>query len=332
MSLFSHDKLSQPSTVTNANASITPDRHTAVRTMRDDLDAIEQPASASFSNDTQAPHAAATINRPESPFATPTPSTSIIDTEPKKPDFSQELYADRASTPFPTIAVAAFAIVIVLGGGYVFFRSQSSPTVETVTNETSDAASEPAPSRDIFSAETPNYLPIDTQLTQALAQETLLQTAKRVAALDDHTKPVEFIVTDKNNLPLSFAEFAALSGITISPIVLSTFSDTFSLFIFTENDTPHIGISIDTPDEQTSRNALRQKEPYLVQDLSALFLGDTPTKTSETFQDNFYNGGAVRFINIHPETLLSIDYAITDGHVVIGTSRQTHRAILDTLQ
>ena len=230
------------------------------------------------------------------------------------------------------VPIAALVALIVVGGGYYFVKSRSVDTsleTEAVVvpmppvNDEADSV--------LFSINTPNYLPLDTvDTTPNTIQLLLLKTAEDAAPFSTE-QPLEFFITDKDNNPLSFAKFATLSGMTLSQSVIDTLNGKFSLFIYTENQTPHISIVIEAKDADSARAVLKQKESFLTHDLSPLFLGDAPTKTDGSFNDGSYNDIPTRYINIHPETALSIDYSIADNSVIISTSRQTHHSVIDTI-
>ena len=85
-------------------------------------------------------------------------------------------------------------------------------------------------------------------------------------------------------------------------------------------------------DATALRKALLQNETTLAQSISPLFLSDAPAKITGTFHDGTYRNIPLRFLNINPTTGLSTDYALKGNHLIIGTSMNTHHALLDLIQ
>lgn len=312
-----------------------------IKTMQDDIDAlngITRPKASSSKPDADPMKVSADkdtkqTNSAQNPFMqTDTTKTPTVEMDTPKQNVSRPT---PSTSHIPMISFVILIILILAGGAYYFATTRSMP--ETPGNDIETAEQQntvtetPQESAPIFSKETPNYLPIDTtQTTPESIRELLRKTARDSAALGS-TKPVEFILTDESNNPLSFASFATMSGMTLSSPVMNTLGGKFSLFMFTDQGSTHAGISVETTDKQASLDALMQKESSLAQDLSPLFLGDSATKTENVFAATTYKNIPVRFLNLHPETMLSIDYSATDTHVVVGTSMKTHRAIIDTV-
>lgn len=281
---------------------------------------------------------AQSIPEETTPFTPALPIQTIDETH---TPFTREIKSTRPVADQGYIQVTAtrssklvifFTVIIILisiGGIYYFVTTRN--TVSTLTNsiqQVTTLGKKPA----IFSTETPNYLPLNTaNATPQSIQVILTQTAQQAALLKS-TKPVEFFITDEKNNPISFATFAKLSNITLSQTLLKTLGEKFSLFIYTPKETSSIGLSLEVKDQNTLQEALKSEEALLARELSPLFLGDIPTKTTATFSNGTYHNIPLRYANIHPETGLSVDYALTNQHLLIGTSMQLHHALLDIFQ
>lgn len=220
--------------------------------------------------------------------------------------------------------------ILAIAGGIYYFYTITRNVPETLSTNT--AAVSNNQTIPLFSTETPNYLPLDITNTTPTSLKTLLsQTSKQVAGVKSE-KPVEFFITDTNNNPLSFPSFAKIAGIALSQTTLNALNDKFSLFIYTNNQSPSIGLSIELKDALTLQKSLRQDEATLAQSMSPLFLNEKSLTVTGTFRDGTYRNIPLRFMNIDPASGLSIDYAIKGNHLVIGTSMNTHHALLDLIQ
>jgi len=183
-----------------------------------------------------------------------------------------------------------------------------------------------------FSVENPNYLPIDTEKdTAQTIQQLLLKTAAEVKAADI-SAPIEFIVVDQNNNPISLSIFSILSGLKLAP-VLDNLEESFSLFIYLDLENSRIGLAADLKDKSKVISAITTKEKTLVNDVSFLFLGEIPQKTKGVFSANDSKNFPIRYLNIDAsaEGALSVDYSLTDKQLIVATSKNTMWAILDKI-
>lgn len=183
-----------------------------------------------------------------------------------------------------------------------------------------------------FSVENPNYLLIDTEKdTAQTIQQLLLKTATEVKEIGIGT-PIEFIVVDQNNNPISLSIFSILSGLKLAP-VLDNLEESFSLLIYLDSENPRMGLAADFKDKPKAARAMIAKEKTLVNDVSFLLLSEIPQKTRGTFSVNDSKSFPIRYINIdaNAEGLLSVDYSLTDKQLIIATSKNTMWAILDKI-
>lgn len=324
----------------------------AIRTMQDDLDAIDgiisqtsfvqedagetKTQSASQTNSGQQSGSMSNTN----PFISQEKTQSAEDST--KPLYTKEDPVSEYANPTPNITIKGsaqpetpkliislvIAIILISIGGIYYFLTTRSVSLDTQpeTATTGDSQKSSA----LFSVDMPNFLPIDTMhSTPESIQAVLLQTAQQTTSLNS-ARPIEFIITDTDNNPISFASFSKLANITLSQATIVSLGEKFSLFIYTSNGTPHIGLTIDIKDKTVIQEAMRQEEASLARSLSPLFLNDRPTETPMVFSDGTYANIQLRYVNLNKDTHLSVDYAITDRRLVIGTSMETHHALLDS--
>jgi hypothetical protein len=337
-SIFSHK---------DSSFSTASSQQFTIKTMQDDIDILkgivrEKPAQQEVFSQKLSPK---TVN-PFGQIAGKTIENKII-SKPIDQAFLSKVTPEIPQSNFSSIPREAssmsllmklsvvFVVLLFIGGGYYFITTRTVVSNEpTASSPHQSLPITPTPSPDTsssFSAQNPNYLSIDTASITPESLKTLLsQTALQVASISS-TKPVEFILTDTKNNPVSFTSFAQFMNMKISPSITNALGDTFSLFIFTENNHAHLSFALAIKDTHTLQTKLSQKENYLEGDLNPLFLGDVPTKPQEVFASNTYSGVPIRFINIHPETLLSVDYSIVKQQLLLSTSKKTHRATIDIL-
>lgn len=226
------------------------------------------------------------------------------------------------------------ACAALMAGGYYFWTTRV-----TTPSPTPDIQPDIIPEPIViekeavkFSTEKPNYLPIDTEKdTAKTVQQLILDTASEIKELKINV-PVEFVIVDKNNNPISLPIFAILSGLKLSP-VLDNLEDDFSLFIYPGAENPRTGLATNFKDKTKAASAMTAKEKTMISDVSFLFLGEASQKTKGVFSINNSKSFPIRYLNIdaNAEGLLSVDYSLTDKQLIIATSKNTMWAILDKI-
>jgi len=107
--------------------------------------------------------------------------------------------------------------------------------------------------------------------------------------------------------------------------------DNYTLFLYNQAEGNRLGLVIEMAESETLVTDLTNWETTMVEDLSPLFLENgVPAAFTEEFQDNAYQGIAIRYLNF-PDPGLSIDYGIVAGKLVLTTSRASMYATIDAL-
>jgi hypothetical protein len=239
------------------------------------------------------------------------------------------------------LVVAAFAF-----GGYYFWNTRVSNNQASITEESEVASNQALPSETAseivteppteitpsqFSQSNPNYLPIDIGTATADSISKLfIEKASEVKDSGSIT-PVEFIVTDTNNDPVSFSAFNYISGMKLPVNILTSLGDKFSLYFFNDNGNMRMGMATEMKDKDKVTSGMQNEESSLVADLSPLFMGMAIKDTDKIFKNSTYNNFSIRYNNLDDQNLTSLDYNITDKYLVIGTSKQTLRSMLDKI-
>jgi hypothetical protein len=76
---------------------------------------------------------------------------------------------------------------------------------------------------------------------------------------------------------------------------------------------------------------LLKQEKTFVTDATFLFLNEKPDITMGSFGSGVYKDTKIRFFNVNNQITLSIDYALSNNRLIIATSKNTMRSLLDTL-
>ncbi|TAK96745.1 hypothetical protein EPO05_01030 [Patescibacteria group bacterium] len=236
-----------------------------------------------------------------------------------------------------TISVVVL-LVIGLGSATYFFwmtrYSQPTEPVNPVVDTPAPVTPGPEPVTPViekkYSTDKPNYLTIPTKAEDVNGIKAALAGARAGVLADEATLPVEFIVTDENNNPVTFRNFTALMKMKFSSTLLNDFNDDFSLLLYIDEKAvgAKFGLMVKAKDEKKAANDVLREEKSLVDNLAPIFLDEPYVKNADPFKTSQYKSLPVRYKNVN-DSGLSIDYAFMGKYWVVGTSKNTLRAILD---
>lgn len=245
--------------------------------------------------------------------------------------------------------VATMLLLVLVGAYYYFFVSKQ--TAEPLAPQAAVQNSPETVTENIqkelpYALDKPNYLSINTETVSSLdIQKTLLQAAFLIRDASI-AQPVEFLITDQNNNPIAFNRFAFLFNLDIAPDVFTLIDEPFSLYIYNDAGSMRLGLDLTLKDQATVLSTLPKIESTLPYAFRALILeSDVTVLKNVEFRSGAYsprsqtalNDGSagqevsLRYANIDSRQGWSMDYAITNNHWYIGTSKNTLRALLDTI-
>lgn len=247
--------------------------------------------------------------------------------------------APKTEKKFLYIGISVL-IVILLGGGVGYYsltggsfrwvgwgketKIENVPQPEVPVVSKTEAPSSP------YALDQPNYLPIDPEIiTPKSFSELFSQIATKIkdARIE---QPIEFIVTDQNNNPVAFSRLAYLLKLGLPSAVIGSIDESFSLFLYSDGGRPRVGLGLTLKDPITTQSIITKEEPNLPFELQSLVLeAETIIPKRALFRSSTYNGQAIRFVFIDEGKGTSIDYAFRDQRWMIGTSKNTLRAMLD---
>lgn len=266
-------------------------------------------------------------------------------------DFSsEEIGIEENKGPLGKIVsfIVFLCILAAIGwGGYYFWEtrianmSSSNPNNINQPNEVqSTDKNQPSEvqtidknqTSSVFSLTNANYLKINlTDLSDKVFIEKMSDAASQVKSMDT-SGPVEFILTDNSNNPLSFSDFSQKIGLGLPQTILSQLGDSFSIYVYLENGEAKLGLSVSARNSAILKTAMDNEENSLAKDLRPLFMGNSYTlENTYNFKSSTYNGNSIRYANIISPTELSVDYTISPKQLLIGTTKKTLRSILDRL-
>lgn len=294
---------------------------------------VSKKASPFLSEDT--PDVAAPASQPEkaAPSLAPVWNPPVVSELQPLFDDTQKLKDGKISRKKLIIAVVCVIFVLILGGvayWYFFFTKPTPPVVVEPEKPTPVAVMSVTVSDPPYSLTSPNYLTIDTEtVTPASLKELLRQPAERIAGAQMN-KPVEFLLTDKNNNPIAFSRFAYLMKFELKPDFLASLDESFSLYVFNDAGKTTLGLSLSFAGAPATDDLFKlQKESTMPYALRTFLYDGISVSRDNAFRSGLYNGQAVRYVNIDAENNVSFDYAVRGKVWLIGTSKDTLRAMLD---
>ncbi|MBP9697624.1 MAG: hypothetical protein KBD65_00285 [Candidatus Moranbacteria bacterium] len=227
-----------------------------------------------------------------------------------------------------------FLMIVGLVAWYFLRKTAVSPEPLLESSSEVTMVAEPVPVLPAapFAPDTTNFLMVDTETVTTPSFLALLTESGAKISAAQMSKPVEFLLTDKNNNPLAFSRFAYLTDLSLPEDLIAALGETFSIFLYNTDGKITMGLSFApfaSGDMGTVRELVTKNEaslPFLFRPL--LFPGLTvPTKAS--FRSGVYNTEAVRYVNVEAAQGISFDYVMRDKEWIIGTSKDTLRAIID---
>ena len=233
--------------------------------------------------------------------------------------------------------IAIISVIIIFAAGLYYFwltRSNQEPDISSLPPIVETPKNPPVkiePEIEKFTLDNPNYLRIN--LAEADAKNTLnlfSVTAKDILA-EGINVPVEFVAVDENNNPISFQIFANVTGIKLPNSIMDNLGD-FLIYFYSDTGNMRIGMKIKIKENSSASsiiNLIGKEEKNLPDNLSSILLDPMVPDKGKIFKNGIYKNFAIRYMNLDAQETISVDYAITDNLWLIGTSKNTIRAILD---
>ena len=244
-----------------------------------------------------------------------------------------------------TITILILIIVGIIAAGAYFFIMTKQSSIETgeinsSTEKKVSASNSQADDQTIninsvlekYSTKNPNIISIDINNASDQEIRELFNIKALEVAKMQVKEPVEFVITDNNNAPIAFPIFALAAKINLSQDILANLEEKFSIYIYPENSISRLGLAVKLKNKELVLTKMLAEEKTLPQDVAFLFLDSKPEFTKDLlFKDGKYNNLSVRYLNLNSSSSLSIDYALTNDSLLIGTSKNTLRTIIDKL-
>lgn len=230
--------------------------------------------------------------------------------------------------------IVILTISIIGLSGYYFWLTRTpsapspvvlEPVIETPIQDPVDIISP----LEKYSAEKPNYLVINMENISAAEIKTALSSAANDLKDSSAQSIYEFMVVDSNNNPVTLPVFATAAELTLSQKIITALGNDFTLFVYNDNESIRLGFSTSIQNKDSLIKEMQLQENTLSRDVAFMFLDSVPEITTGAFKDGSYNNYKTRYFNMNTQATFSVDYAVTDSKLIIGTSKNTLRAVID---
>lgn len=266
-----------------------------------------------------------------SPFLSPVGTQEFSPVQ--KQPVPQPPMAENSSKGTIIAVIIALLIILISGAGTYYFmitrQIDDDPEEQTlrIDNE-SELENKETAIKDELSMDKPNYLTLDTENTTPTSFKAILNEKAQAVIKSGTTAPIEFLAADNQNNPITFTDFAKMTGISLSPNIFVNLDQKFRLFIINDSSNPGIALAIDALNTDNLRNELPKEESLLSGQLGAILLPEHEPSTNP-FADHTYKGQAIRYQNLISPQKLAIDYAITETQLLLATTKVTIESVID---
>ncbi|PIP28005.1 MAG: hypothetical protein COX29_03485 [Candidatus Moranbacteria bacterium CG23_combo_of_CG06-09_8_20_14_all_35_22] len=256
----------------------------------------------------------------------------------KKPSVKQE---PKQSAPSPethgigkavAIALVIFILLIAGAGGYYFWMTRMiSPSDQNIPlDEPETILPEETQPTSVLSSKNSNYLQINLTQTNPEELKKVLNNYAEEVSKTNEISVFKFLLTDETNAPIAFQDFSTALEINLSPETSAQIGQDFTFYIYNYGDKTRFGLILTSLEDNLLKNALLKEEETLFSNLAPLYPSLT-SPTNTTFSPITYKNYAVRYLNITSVEDYTIDYAISNNKLFIGTTRTTLFSALDQL-
>lgn len=266
----------------------------------------------------------------------PTPPTSVTQEIPSEETIEE--FKPGPSVGWRRVFIGVIVFVLVagaLGGGYYFYFMRANGVEEEVVEEVAEEVPEEEIVEEVFdySLTMPNYLNVDVEnVTIDVVNDKISEIFEKFPS--GEVGPFEFVLADENYANVTLEKFASIGGIKLPETVVANLGNSFSLFLYKDKGEERVAIAIGFSNEsqddlKTALLSVENELPGVVPDFFAPGVGDV--EEGFKFSDSSYMGVDIRYLNVDQENLLSVDYALVNGYLVIATSKDSMRNVIERI-
>ncbi len=280
------------------------------------------------------------------PVSSPEPDLSALKSSPSQSFFSEKPPASENIIPpqtetktspqkpkktiFVSLIILFAAIIAAAGFYYYWFYIKGAVPATPVAPETALPETQPTPDTPSENSQNNNLrkIIVDTSKSPTEIQSAATTFATDFIATAPEGNLIEVKILDQANQPIGKKVFFTGFGITVPNAVAMKLSEDYSLFVKKEEGAAKLGLVFKTVTSSGLTDEMKIWEQTIANDLKPIFAGQTPTGAA-AFNSSRYKNADIRYSNFSSPADTSLDYSVISNFLVIGTSKDATRTILD---
>lgn len=229
-------------------------------------------------------------------------------------------------------------VMAIAGAGFYYYWFSLGKKLPSISSLLSKSKTPPpaenapsAPSTASTDSQNKNLrqLVVDTSQNPVAIKDAVGKFAFDFGSSNSDGSIAEIKLLGKNNQPIGKKEFASGFGLSIPDAVLMKLSEEYSLFVTKENNSVRLGLVFKTVTLSGLDDEMKNWEPKMPTTLRSLYLVSSTAPAEPPFNSSRYKNADIRYFNFSSPTDTSLDYAVISNFLIIGTSKESERAILD---
>ncbi len=192
----------------------------------------------------------------------------------------------------------------------------------------------------VDSSDLPQFLAITVEQKNQIGITSAI-IAKFNSLADQEDKVAEMkVVNSEDNSLIPLAVFLDNFGISFPGEITNNFTDDYTILLCKNAQTQRLGLQVkisETADIENVKKIFLELEKTAVDTFNPMFLNNELIANMDVslekyvFNDSLYKDIAIRYVNLDAEETLSIDYAIVDNKLIVATSKNSMRKIIDDI-
>lgn len=231
------------------------------------------------------------------------------------------------------LLIAVLALALAGGGFYYYWFYIKNNSSANAPAPAAQPAPAPAQTASTVSYDSQNknlrQLIVDTSQDSTEIKSAVAKFVAEFAASASENDLVEVKFLEKDNQPIGKKDFFAGFGATIPDAVLMKLSEDYSLFAQKKGSAAKLGLVFKTVTSADLASEMKNWEPKITTDLASIYLGQTLSPAAGTFNSAKYKNADIRYFNFSSPADTSLDYSVISSFLIIGSSKDSMRSILD---
>jgi len=261
----------------------------------------------------------------------PSSSENILPPQPKTQPSPQK----PKKVIFVSLIILFVAIIFAAGFYYWFYikdtasETPAAPVAEESTLPETQSAPVVQPETEIPQNNDLRKLIVDMSKKPTDIKDASTKFTSDFVATAAEGDLIEVKVFDQTNQPIGKKDFFAGLGITVPDAVAMKLSEDYSLFVKKELGVAKLGLVFKTVTSANLADEMKNWEPKITADLASVYINQILSPATGPFNSTKYKNADIRYFNFSSPPNTSLDYSVIANFLVIGTSKDTTRGILD---